>query len=61
MSNLLLLGIIIGLWIIINVNDRKFDKEVERQNEMHKYVIELVNTTNEEIYKILKIIINQKK
>jgi len=61
MSNLLLLGIIIGLWIIINVNDRKFDKEVERQNEMHKYVIELVNTTNEDIYKILKIIINQKK
>ena len=61
MSEWILLGCIIGLWIIINLFENRFEREIERQNELHKYLVEQLNTTNGAIRQILKIIINLKK
>ena len=61
MSEWILLGCIIGLWIIINLFENRFEREIERQNEIHKYLVEQLNTTNGVIRQIQKIIINLKE
>ena len=57
----ILLGCIIGLWIIINLFENRFEREIKRQNEIHKYLVEQINTTNGAVRQILKLIINKKE
>lgn len=61
MLELILLGCFLGLWIIINLFENRFEREIERQNEIHKYLVEQINTTNGAVRQILKIIINKKE
>ena len=61
MIDLILLGCFLGLWIIINLFENRFEREIERQNEMHKYLVEQINTTNGAVRQILKLIINKKE
>jgi len=61
MLDLILLGCFLGLWIIINLFENRFEREIERQNEIHKYLVEQINTTNGAVRKILEIIIKKKE
>ncbi|GEM_PF-5410441 len=61
MTEWILLGCILGLWIIINLFENRFEREIERQNDIHKYLVEQINTTNGAVRQILKLIINKKE
>ena len=57
----ILLGCIIGLWIIINLFENRFEREIERQNEMHKYLVVQVYTIHVTFRDFLKTIVDKKE
>ena len=57
----ILLGCIIGLWIIINLFENRFEREIERQNEMHKYLVDQVYTIHVTFRDFLKTIVDKKE
>ena len=57
----ILLGCIIGLWIIINLFENRFEREIKRQNEMHEYLVDQVYTIHVAFRDILKIIVDKKE
>ncbi len=57
----ILLGCIIGLWIIINLFENRFEREIERQNEMHKYLVDQVYNIHVAFRDFLKTIVDKKE